>query len=346
MAEVGACPVTSWMTRCDAATCPPASSPADGGSLPASASGCPRAASWHEDLAPARHRAGFWLVRGAAWSGWSGACDGCDGSRHSPSAPGRQVRRFGGGGNPAGGTFARVSRHGRAQRGRTAGWLGRLAGNMTASNGASGLAGDCEQDMGGLAGLAGLEAAAGQLGERIAVLRAEQARRQAGVAITRPAWKNLVFTGGPGDGQVPGGQGCRPRLRRARAAVVRARGGGGRGERGWRDPPETGVLVGETVRRAAGGIVMIPDAHAWCRLPDRGQQVLRRLYQELTEWRDDLAVILAGQAGPLASTSSSHAVAGRGTSCQRVLLIRKAGRLFRATLPGHVRGGWRLLACV
>jgi hypothetical protein len=44
---------------------------------------------------------------------------------------------------------------------------------------------------------------------------------------------------------------------------------------------------------------MIPDAHAWCRLPDRGQQVLRRLYQELTEWRDDLAVILAGQAGPL-----------------------------------------------
>ena len=29
------------------------------------------AASWHEDLAPARHRAGFWPVRGAAWSGWS-----------------------------------------------------------------------------------------------------------------------------------------------------------------------------------------------------------------------------------------------------------------------------------
>jgi len=64
-------------------------------------------------------------------------------------------------------------------------------------------------------------------------------------------------------------------------------------------PRETRVLVGETVRRATGGIVMIPDAHAWCRLPDRGQQVLRRLYQELTEWRDDLAVILAGQAGPL-----------------------------------------------
>jgi hypothetical protein len=57
--------------------------------------------------------------------------------------------------------------------------------------------------------------------------------------------------------------------------------------------------VGETVRRAGRGIVMIPDAHAWCRLSDRGQQVLRRLYQELTEWRDDLAVVLAGQAVPL-----------------------------------------------
>ena len=64
-------------------------------------------------------------------------------------------------------------------------------------------------------------------------------------------------------------------------------------------PRETGVLVGETVKRAGGGIMMIPDMHAWYRPPDRGQQVLRRLYQELTEWRDDLAVILAGQAGPL-----------------------------------------------
>ena len=231
---------------------------------------------------------------------------------------------------------------------------------------------------------------------------------------------------------------------------------------------ETGILVGETVRRAAGGIVMIPDAHAWYRLPDRGQQVLRRLYQELTEWRDDLAVILAGQAGPLRDllraspplaarfpavidfpgytagqlaaifatlageagftltpdaasqgrrrarpgrrrprlrqrparcpaagpghrqpgppghsrrpdAGSGHVEhdrrgghtrahpsrrparrrpmarpvpiaampwQGRGTSRQRMLLIRKAGRLFRATLPGHVRGvGGSCAAC-
>jgi hypothetical protein len=50
---------------------------------------------------------------------------------------------------------------------------------------------------------------------------------------------------------------------------------------------------------------MINAAHDWQRLPDHGQQVLRRLYEQLTEYRterrDELAVILAGQAGPLRS---------------------------------------------
>lgn len=40
-----------------------------------------------------------------------------------------------------------------------------------------------------------------QLAGPIAVLRAEQARRQAGIEVSRPAWKNLVFTGGPGAGR-------------------------------------------------------------------------------------------------------------------------------------------------
>ena len=56
-------------------------------------------------------------------------------------------------------------------------------------------------DTGGLAALAGLEMAAGQLTPLVTVLRAEQARRTAGIAISRPAWKNLVFTGGPGTGK-------------------------------------------------------------------------------------------------------------------------------------------------
>jgi hypothetical protein len=55
--------------------------------------------------------------------------------------------------------------------------------------------------MGGLASLPGLETVAGQLAGRIAVLRAELARRKAGTAVSRPAWKNLVFTGGPGTGK-------------------------------------------------------------------------------------------------------------------------------------------------
>jgi len=172
---------------------------------------------------------------------------------------------------------------------------------MTASKSAPRLARDRGQDLGGLAGLPGLETVAGQLGERIAVLRAEQARRQAGLAIKRPAWKNLLFTGGPGTGK--------SRAARAAARVYAELGllSSGHADEvaaasvAGATPRETGVLVGETVRRAAGGIVMIPDAHTWCRLPDRGQQVLRRLYQELTEWRDDLAVILAGQASPLRS---------------------------------------------
>ena len=170
---------------------------------------------------------------------------------------------------------------------------------MTALNGAPELARDREQDIGGLAGLPGLEPVAGQLGERIAVLRAELARRQAGLAITRPAWKNLVFTGGPGTGK--------SRAARAVARVYRELGLLSSGHLDevaaasmvGTTPRETGIFVGETVRRATGGIVMIPDAHAWSRLPDCGQQVLRRLYQELTERRDDLAVILAGQASPL-----------------------------------------------
>jgi hypothetical protein len=68
---------------------------------------------------------------------------------------------------------------------------------MTALNGIPGL----EQGTGDLAVLPGLEAVSEQLTGLITVLRAEQARRGAGIEITRPAWKNLVFTGGPGVGK-------------------------------------------------------------------------------------------------------------------------------------------------
>lgn len=63
-------------------------------------------------------------------------------------------------------------------------------------NGSSKLDQDSE-DIGGLADLPGLKAVRDQLAARIAVLQAEQARRNAGVEVRRPTWKNLVFTGGP-----------------------------------------------------------------------------------------------------------------------------------------------------
>jgi len=174
---------------------------------------------------------------------------------------------------------------------------------MTAPDGAPRLDQHREQDPGGLAGLPGLEMVAGQLGERIAVLRAEQARRRAGLAVTRPAWKNLVFTGGPGSGKT-----------RAARAVTRIYTGLGLLSFGHLREiaaaglagttlQETGTLVAEAARRAGGDLLMINDAHTWYRLPDRGRHLLRCLYKELTGSRDhsagQLAVILAGKAGPL-----------------------------------------------
>jgi ATPase family associated with various cellular activities (AAA) len=182
-------------------------------------------------------------------------------------------------------------------------WLGTLDGKVTAVNGAPGLDQDREHDMGGLAGLPGLEAVSGQLAGRIAVLRAELARRQAGAAVTRSAWKNLVFTGGPGSGKT-----------RAARAVTRIYAELGLLAFGHlceiaaadlvgTTLQETGTLVGEAARRAAGNLLMINDAHAWYELPDRGRHLLRCLYQELTDSRDhsdgQLAVILAGRASPL-----------------------------------------------
>lgn len=62
-------------------------------------------------------------------------------------------------------------------------------------------ASDATPGLGELAALPGLETVTEQLAPLIAVLRAEQARRQVGITIRRPAWKNLVFTGGPGTGK-------------------------------------------------------------------------------------------------------------------------------------------------
>jgi ATPase family protein associated with various cellular activities (AAA) len=155
-----------------------------------------------------------------------------------------------------------------------------------------------------------------QLAARIAVLQAEQDRRAAGAQIPRPAWKNLVFTGGPGTGK-------------SRAAAAVAQGYQNLGllslghvaEVAAEDlavpkPWAAARLVDEAARHVPGGVLMITAAHAWYDLPGHGQQMIRCLYQLLTQVRDhvreDLAVFLAGQERPLSELlRASPALAAR-----------------------------------
>jgi hypothetical protein len=175
---------------------------------------------------------------------------------------------------------------------------------------------ESEEHLNDLAALPGLETVTGQLAGMVAVLRAEKARRHAGASVIRSAWKNLVFTGGRGAGKSRTARavariyyqlGVLPEERVLEVAAADLAGTTVR---------ETGTLMGQAARRGLGGIVMITDAHAWAVLPDCGQQVLRCLYATLTEARDlmhdDLAVILAGHAGPVAELlAASPALAAR-----------------------------------
>jgi type II secretory pathway predicted ATPase ExeA len=68
-------------------------------------------------------------------------------------------------------------------------------------------------------------------------------------------------------------------------------------------------------KRTTGSVLMINDAHDWNNLPDGGQHVLWDLCKKLTEYRselrDDLAVILAGQAEPLRKLYAAPPLAAR-----------------------------------
>jgi ATPase family associated with various cellular activities (AAA) len=155
----------------------------------------------------------------------------------------------------------------------------------------------------GVAALLPRETVRAPLDDVMAALRAQQSRQAAGLVIRRPVWKNLVFTGGPGTGKsraaVAVGQDYRELGVLASGHVIEVTAADLTGA----TPGETGKLVAEAVHPASGGILLINAAHDWQLLPDRGRQVLRRLYDQLSEYRaerlDELAVILAGQAAPL-----------------------------------------------
>jgi hypothetical protein len=150
-----------------------------------------------------------------------------------------------------------------------------------------------------LAALPGLADVAAQLDTALAVTRAEQARQAAGAAITRRAWKNLVFTGGPGTGK--------SRAAAAVAATYRDLGVLPSGHLAETDAADlaapdiqhTAELVRTAASRGRGGILMITGASLWAPMHDQHQQALRCLLEVLATFRDDLAVILAGPPGPL-----------------------------------------------
>jgi AAA+ superfamily predicted ATPase len=150
-----------------------------------------------------------------------------------------------------------------------------------------------------LAMLPGLDTVRLQLFAVFAVAEAEQARQAAGVAV-RPGWKNLVFAGGPGTGKSRVAAllaGIYRRLGVLPAATLTevTRAGLSADHSG-----ETARLCDEAFSRAAGGVLLISDAHLPGTNDTQDRRALRLLTEELTARRTGgLVVILAGPAQPV-----------------------------------------------
>jgi Holliday junction resolvasome RuvABC ATP-dependent DNA helicase subunit len=157
-------------------------------------------------------------------------------------------------------------------------------------------AADAAADLDQLPGLADVK---GQLAALLAVARAETARRDAGITL-RPAWKHLAFAGPPGTGKsrvaaILGrayrdagvlSRGHLTEVRRADLSAIR--------------PWETTDLVERAFQNAAGGILLVSDAHRPGSDAGEDAHAIRLLEDGLGEHRDDdLIVILAGPAEPL-----------------------------------------------
>ena len=120
--------------------------------------------------------------------------------------------------------------------------------------------------MGGLAGLPGLEAVREQLDGAIAVVRAERARRDAGVAVARSVWKNLVFTSGPGSGKSRAAAAAGRIYRQLSVLSAGHLTEVASADLAGTTSRETSRLMREAASSARGGVLLITDAHAYASL--------------------------------------------------------------------------------
>ena len=207
---------------------------------------------------------------------------------------------------------------------------------MTAFNGAPRL----EQDIGELAALPGLEAVSDQLAGLITVLRAEQARRR--LASRSGGRRGRIWCSpAPRAPASPRRRGAGPPVSGPGPAAVRApdrdrRRGPDRNHRpGHRDPGPGGHQAqrrpADDHRRAHLADPARPrPARARLRVPaaDRGAKARRD---------DELAIILAGQAGPLRGLLAGQPSAGRPLPGRHRL-----PRLHPRPARRHLRhAGWR-----
>jgi hypothetical protein len=157
-----------------------------------------------------------------------------------------------------------------------------------------------------LAALPGLTSVKERLAPLINAARAERARYAAGIDLP-PTWKNLVFTGPPGTGKT--------RVAATVGRIYRQIGllsNGNLTEVTRTDLSgdysyHTRTLVGEAIKRADGGILLISDAHLPGSTPIEDARAVRLLEAQLTAHRrGGLVVILAGPDQPLSQFLASR----------------------------------------